>query len=283
MKWRLPLLLLFSAFAVVPRAMAAEANGRFVELPNVTFWMTDSGGNGDAVILFHPNTGNSEIWQHTVPALAQAGYRAIAIDKPGWGKSIVRNPQTPNPYAETLDALFDHLELEEVHLVGTANGGYFAFDYASWRPERVKSLVIAASGLGLENDPEGDAFRERAAIPGMRAQPSEIREISPNYRAMNPEGVARWKAIYANSRQAGAIEPPLLTPNTPEKIAALRVPIFVIAGGIDLVTPSGAVRLWAEHLNVPYDWLLVPEAGHVLVWEQPDTFNRALIEFLRKH
>lgn len=283
MKWRHFALLLLAGFAVSPPAFAAESTGRIIELPNVDLWITDSGGSGDAVILFHPNTGNSEIWQYTVPALAQEGYRAIAIDKPGWGKSIVPDQQNPNPYAETLNALLDHLELEEVHLVGTANGGYFAFDYASWRPERVKSLVIAASGLGLENDPEGDAFRERAEIPGMREQPSEIREISPTYRGMNPEGVARWRDVYNNSRQAGAVEPPLLTPNTPDKIAALNVPIFVIAGGIDLVTPSAAVRLWAEHLTVPYDWLLMPEAGHVLVWEQPDNFNRALIDFLRKH
>ncbi len=266
MKWRHLILLVLAGFAVSPRALAAESTGRFIELPNVKLWITDSGGAGDAVILFHPTTGNSEIWQNTVPALVQAGYRAIAIDKPGWGRSVVPDGQNPIPVADSLDALLDLFELQDVHLVGTANGGYIAFDYASWRPERVKSLVIAASGLGLENDPEGDAFRERAAIPGMRQQPSEIREISPSYRGMNPEGVARWKAIHDNARQAGAAEPPLRTPNTPEKIGALSVPVFVIAGGIDLVTPSGAVRLWAEHLTVPYDWLLMPEAGHMLVW-----------------
>ena len=283
MMWRVFVVVFLAAFWGLPRVNAAQESGRIVALPNVDLWLTDSGGSGDAVILFHPNTGNSEIWQYTVPALVQAGFRAIAIDKPGWGRSVVQDAQNPIPYAETLDALLDYLELEDVHLVGTANGGYFAFDYASWRPERVKSLVIAASGLGLENDPEGDAFRERAAIPGMREQPPEIRELSPTYRGMNPSGVAHWKAIHDNSMQAGAVEPPLLTPNTPEKIAALRVPTFVIAGGIDLVTPSGAVRLWAEHLTVPHEWLLMPEAGHMLVWEQPDRFNQALIEFLRKH
>jgi pimeloyl-ACP methyl ester carboxylesterase len=147
----------------------------------------------------------------------------------------------------------------------------------------VKSLVIAASGLGLDDDPEGDAFRERAEIPGMRQQPSEIREISPLYRGMNPEGVTRWMEIHNNGQQEGAVEPPLLTPNTPQKIAALDVPIFVIAGGIDLVTPSGAIRLWSQHLTVPFEWLLVPEAGHMLVWEQPNVFNQAVIEFLQKH
>lgn len=218
-----------------------------------------------------------------MPALVQAGYRAIALDKPGWGKSVVREGQNPISVAEDLDALIDLLELTEVHLIGTANGGYIAFDYAAWRPERVKSLVIAASGLGLEGDVEGDAFRERAAIPGFRQQPAEIRELSPSYRGMNPEGVARWKAIAEHAKQNGAVDPPLRTPNTIEKIASLSMPVLVIAGGIDLVTPSGAIRLWAKHLTVPYDWFLIPEAGHMLVWEQPDAFNRAVIAFLRKH
>ncbi len=287
MKWRLLALLALAGFCTVPGALAADfqsdSGGRLIDLPNVQLWITDSGGTGEPIVLFHPNTGNSDIWQHSVPALVEAGYRAITFDKPGWGKSIVREGQNPFPVAESLDALFDFLELDEVHLIGTANGGYFAFDYAIWRPERVKSLVIAASGLGLDNDPEGDVFRIRAEIPGMRQQPSEIRELSPTYRGMNPEGVVRWLEIHDNSRQEGAIEPPLLTPNTPQKIATLNVPIFVIAGGIDLVTPSGAMRLWSQHLNVPYEWLVIPEAGHVLVWEQPDVFNQAVIEFLQKH
>jgi pimeloyl-ACP methyl ester carboxylesterase len=287
MNWRHLVLIAFAGLWAIPAAQAAESqsvsDGRHVDLPNVQLWITDSGGNGEPVILFHPNTGNSEIWQYNIPALAEAGYRVIAFDKPGWGKSLVREGQAPLPVVETLDALFDFLELEEVHLIGTANGGYFAFDYAIWNPERVKSLVIAASGLGLDDDPEGEAFRSRAEIPGMRQQPSEIRELSPLYRGMNPEGVARWLEIHDNAQQEGATEPPLMVPNTPSKIAALNVPMFVIAGGIDLVTPSGAIRLWSEHLTVPYDWLLVPEAGHVLIWEQPEVFNQAVIEFLQKH
>lgn len=264
-------------------ASAAELTGRFVDLPTVRLWMIDSGGTGEAVVLLHPRTGNSDFWQYTVPALADAGYRAIAIDNPGWGKSVVHDAQNPVPVAESIDALLDHLGLDDIHVVGTAMGGYVAMDYAVWRPERTRSLVIAASGLGMQNDPEYRAFRERAEIPGMDQQPSYIREISPTYRGMNPEGVARWKEIYNNAQQEGAIRPSLRAPNTPEKLASLRVPSLVIAGGMDLVTPSGAMRLWSRHITAPTEFLVVPEGGHVLVWEQPQFFNRALIDFLRKH
>jgi pimeloyl-ACP methyl ester carboxylesterase len=269
--------------AASPGARADDASGRIIGLPNVNLWVSDSGGAGDPVVLLHPNTGTSELWQKSVPALVRAGYRVIALDKPGWGRSVVRGGQKPISLAEDLDALIDTLKLAKVHLIGAGNGGAIAVDYAAWRPARVKSVVIAASGVGLQDDAEGDAFRQRAAIPEFEHLPAEIREMSPSYRGMNPAGVARWKEIEEHARQKGALDPPMRTPNTVEKIASLTMPILVIAGDADLTTPSGAIHLWAKHLTKPYDWVLIPEAGHALAWEQPEAFNRAVIAFLHKH
>ena len=269
-------------FAAAAGARADETSGAFVDLPNVKLWVTDNGGTGDPIILLHANTGTSENWQKQTPALVQAGYRVIAFDRPGWGRSVVHEGQKPISAAEDLDALADHLKLSKFHLLGVAGGGYIALDYAAWRPERLKSLVVAASGLGLLGDEEADTFRKRAAIPGFSQLPPEVREMSPSYRGTNPEGVARWKAIQEHAMQAGAVVPPLRTPNTDAKVASITTPILVIAGDVDLTTPSAAVRLWAKHLK-SYDWLLIPEAGHSVAWEQPDAFNQAVIAFLRKH
>jgi pimeloyl-ACP methyl ester carboxylesterase len=274
-------MLLFAALAT-SSTRADETAGVFVELPNAKLWVTDTGGTGDPVVLLHANTGTSETWQKQTPALVQAGYRVIAFDRPGWGKSVLREGLKPISVAEQMDALADHLKLGKFHLVGVAGGGYVALDYAAWRPERLKSLVVAASGLGLVGDEEADTFRKRAAIPGFNQLPPEVREMSPSYRGMNPDGVARWKEIEEHAMQKGAVVPPLRTPNTDAKIASLTTPILVIAGGVDLTTPSAAIRLWAKHLKT-HDWLLVPEAGHAVAWEQPDTFNQAVLAFLRKH
>lgn len=280
-RWLMILALVVTGVGLA-KAAAAEP-GRYADLPGVRLWMIDSGGTGEAVILLHPRTGNSAYWQYTVPALAAAGYRAIAIDHPGWGRSIVADADNPAPVADTIDALLDHLGLDAAHVVGTAMGGYVAMDYAAWQPGRTRSLVVAASGLGFQNDPEYAAFRERARIPAMDEQPSYMREMSPTYRGMNPAGVARWQQIYDNAQQQGTLRPPLKAPNTPQKLASLRAPVLVIAGGADLVTPSGAMRLWSRHITAPKQFVVMPEAGHVLVWEQPDEFNRLLIDFLRQH
>jgi pimeloyl-ACP methyl ester carboxylesterase len=273
---------LFVSLASGGTAWADDASGVFVDLPNVKLWVTDTGGSGDPVMLLHANTGTVENWQKQTPAVVAAGYRVIAFDRPGWGKSVVHAGQKPVSVAETMDALADHLKLTRFHLLGIAGGGYIALDYAVWRPERLKSLVLAATGLGLSADGEAVTFRQRAAIPGFAQLPAEVREMSPSYRGMNPEGVARWKEIYARAKQPGAVEPPLRTPNTNAKVALITTPTLVLAGDVDLTTPSGAVRLWAKHLN-SHDWVLIPEAGHSVAWEQPEAFNQAVLAFLRKH
>jgi pimeloyl-ACP methyl ester carboxylesterase len=264
-------------------ASSARAAESYVELPNVRLWVTDTGGAGDPVILLHANTGTAEAWQKQIPALAQAGYRVLAPDRPGWGKSFIREGMKPISVAEDIDALADQLRLPKFHLVGVAGGGYLSLDYAAWRPERLRSLVIGASGLGLQGDEEAEIFRKQAAIPGFDRQPPEVREMSPSYRGLNPEDVAKWKEIEAHAKQPGGPVPPQRTPNTDAKIAAITTPILVIAGDVDLTTPSGAVRLWANHLKVPYEWALIPEAGHSVAWEQPEAFNQAVLAFLRKH
>jgi pimeloyl-ACP methyl ester carboxylesterase len=266
-------------FAAGSPAWAGEG---FVDLPNVRLWVTDSGGNGAPIILLHANTGTSESWQKQTPALVAAGYRVIAIDRPGWGKSVMREGQKPVSVAEDLDNLADHLNLTSFHLLGVAGGGYIALDYAAWQPQRLKSLIVGASGLGLVGDEEAETFRKQAAIPGFDKQPPEVREMSPSYRGMNPEGVARWKEIQAHAMQPGAVVPPQRTPNTDAKISAITTPILVIAGDVDLTTPSAAIRLWAKHLK-SYEWALIPEAGHSVAWEQPEAFNQAVLAFLRKH
>ena len=61
--------------------------GHVAALPGVRLHYTDSGGAGTPVVMLHPNTGNSDIWDKQVPAFAAAGHRVIAFDRRGWGRS----------------------------------------------------------------------------------------------------------------------------------------------------------------------------------------------------
>jgi pimeloyl-ACP methyl ester carboxylesterase len=110
-------------------------------------WFTDAGGTGTPIVLLHANTGTSASWEPQATAFAREGYRVIAFDRRGWGKSLADPATGPQPgsVAADLDALANHLQLDKFHLVGVAGGGFVSLDYAAWRAERLRSLVVAAS------------------------------------------------------------------------------------------------------------------------------------------
>jgi pimeloyl-ACP methyl ester carboxylesterase len=258
-------------------------SGTHAELPGVKLWFTDTGGTGVPLVLLHPHTGTSAIWESQDKSFSRAGYRVIAFDRRGWGKSIA-NPATgpqPGSIAGDLDALADHLKLDTFHLLGVAAGGFAALDYAAWRPERLRSLVIGAS-TGQVVDKEIADFIARIEIPNIRKLPAVYREVGPSYRGANPEGTKRWTEIDEHARQPGASDQPSRTPNTFAKIATIPTPTLVITADADLLAPPALMRIWATHLK-NHEWAVVSDAGHAIEWEQPDVFNEKVLEFVKRH
>lgn len=222
--------------ATQARAAETVAAGTYAEVPGVKLWFIDTGGTGTPIVLLHANTGTSAVWQNQIEAFSKAGYRVIAFDRRGWGKSIANAATGPQPgsIAGDLDALADHLKLDKFHLLGVAGGGFAALDYAAWRPARIQSLVIGAS-TGQVSDKEVDDFIKRIEIPEIRKQPAAYREVGPSYRGANPEGTKLWSEIDEQSRQPGAPNQPLRTPNTFAKIETITAPVLIIAADADLL------------------------------------------------
>jgi pimeloyl-ACP methyl ester carboxylesterase len=277
------LLLGFLSFAACGYAAEAPPAGRYAELPGVKLWFTDTGGAGAPIVLLHANTGTSEGWEAQVAAFARQGYRVIAFDRRGWGKSLADPATGPQPgsVADDLDALADHLKLDKFHLVGVAGGGFISIDYAAWRPERLRSLVVAAS-TGQFAEKEMRDFTARVEIPELRKQAAVYREVGPSYRGANPEGTKRWIEIDAHAQQPGAPSQPLRTPNTFAKLAAVTMPVLVMAADADLLAPPALMRAWAAHLK-NYEWATVPDSGHAIAWEHPDIFNAHVLAFIKQH
>ena len=271
---------------ILPAPVCAAENspsGRYAELPGVKLWFTDTGGTGTPVVLLHANTGTSISWEAQAAAFAKEGYRVIAFDRRGWGRSMA-DPKTgpqPGTVAGDLDALADNLKLDKFHLVGVAGGGFVALDYAAWRPARLRSVVVAAS-TGQFSEPAMQEFTARVEIPELRKQAAVYREVGPSYRGANPEGTKRWIEIAERAQQAGAPSQPLVAPNTFAKLAAITMPVMVMAGDADLLAPPALMRAWAAHLKSS-EWVTVPDSGHAISWENPSVFNEKVLAFVKRH
>jgi len=264
-------------FLATSAGAQAPANEGFAELPGVRIWYKDTGGSGVPVVFLHAGTGSSRVWEHQIPAF-------IAYDRRGWGRSeVVPSEPQPGTAAEDLNRLMDHLNVDRFHIVATAAGGSIAWDYALSFPQRVRSMVIA-NNTGRVEDKAYLDFVATLRPESFDELPPEFREVSPYYRASNPEGTRRWVELEKVSRPPGPRMPtqPLKNRLTFEALESIDIPVLLIAGGSDLAAPAPTQRYFSERVTHA-ETLTVPNAGHSTFWEQPEVFNRAVLEFIRKH
>ena len=185
----------------------------YATVPGARIFYRDTGGNGVPVILLHAATGSSRVWDYQIPAFVAAGYRVIAFDRRGWGRTEINSAEPqPGTAADDLLGLLDQLHLDRVHVVGTAAGGFAALDFVLSYPQRVRSLVIANS-IGAVQDPEYLELGQRIRPPEFAKLPPDFRELGPSYRAGNAAGTARWMELEKISRPPGPPAPaqPLAT------------------------------------------------------------------------
>lgn len=256
----------------------------YLELPGVDLWYHDTGGGGVPVLFMHAASGTAESWVYQLPAFTAAGYRCIAYDRRGWGRSRTDPAgEQPGYVSDDLHGLAVHLALDRFHLVATAAGGIGALDYALTHPERVRSLVVADS-IGGVQDPAYLEVQHRLRPPEIQALPVELRELSAGYRGTNPEGTQRWLDIERAShrQEMERRQQPTRQRLTLSLLETLQAPTMVLVGEADLLSPPALMRLLATHIP-RCRFATVPEAGHAAHWEQPEIWNRLVLEFIDQH
>ena len=255
----------------------------YLTLPGVDLWYEDTGGSGVPVVLLHAASGTAECWVYQWPAFSAAGYRCIAYDRRTWGRTRSNDPeQQPGYVGDDLHALLESLSLDRVHLVGTAAGGIPALDYAISHPERVRSLVVANTIGGVQDESYLEV-QQRLRPPEIQDLPVELRELGPSYRGTDPEGAARWLEIEVASRPGGAVPAqPLREPITYARLATMQVPALVVAGEADLLSPPVLMRMLAAGIPTSR-YASLPEVGHAGFWERPQVWNGIVLEFIGQH
>ena len=268
------------AMALMPLCLHAQT---FAELPGVRLRYVDTGGKGVPIVLLHAATGSADVWENQIKPFRDAGYRVIAFDRRGWGQSVTTAGAEPGTAAGDLQGLMDFLKIDRFHLVGTAAGGFVAFDYALSFPQRLRSLIVAAS-IGGVVDEDFQALGRRMRPPQFAALPPDLRELGPAYRAANAKGTERWLENERASRPPGpvATAQPLRNQMTLALLETVKTPTLFIAGGADMYAPPPLMQMFAQRIKGS-QLVTVPDAGHSIYWEMPQAFNDAVLRFVRKH
>jgi pimeloyl-ACP methyl ester carboxylesterase len=228
----------------------------------------DSGGKGTPIVFLHAATGHGGMWQHQLPAFTAAGYRCIAFDRSVDGFA-----------SDQVGEVAARLRLERFHLAGTAAGAIIAVDYTLSHAERVRSLVVANSIVGVQDPDYLEMSARLRPSPQFEKMPADFRELGPSYRAGNAAGTQRWNDLaHARPRIAYTVKNRI----TWAALEAIKVPTLLLTGDADLYMPPSVLRLFAKRF-ARCESIVLPECGHSAYWEQPEMFNRAVLEFLRKN
>lgn len=254
----------------------------------------------EAVLCIHGVGGWAENWRETLVALAAAGYRAIAIDLPGFGESgpvrrarYFRGPEAL--YARIIPGVLDALDLRDAHVIGHSLGGAVAYMGAVSSPERVRSLtLVAPGGLGLDL-PLTLRLGSVPLIGGLlsgRSRATARAGLASCFH--DPSRIPRTLLVECDRHSARSIPETLRVLRAGVTLRGVRRdireewaaraqryagPVQVIWGTDDLVLPIVHADAAAE-LFPRARLHRIAEAGHLVMVEQPGAFMRALLPFL---
>jgi pimeloyl-ACP methyl ester carboxylesterase len=248
-------------------------------------------GAGHPLLLIHGGLGSLRMWDEQVPVLADR-YRVIRYDTRGYG----RTESADVAYSNRADAaaVLDHVGAASAHVIGQSRGGMIALDFLIEQPNRVDAFVSVASGVGgfeaelpdgIDRPPwdemeglwEAQRWEPLAELetqvwvdgwgqPPTRVDPNLRRKVSgwilENYQAEKPEG-----------------KPSPMDPPAAQRLADVRAPTMVMIGEVDEAAGVVAERHLAASVSGAR-LVTFPGVAHMIHLEQPDRFNRLVLDFL---
>ncbi|MDB1086515.1 alpha/beta hydrolase [Streptomyces sp. ACA25] len=268
-------------------------------------------GEGPLVLLLHGFPQFWWAWRHQLPALAGAGYRAVAMDLRGVGGSD-RTPRGYDPANLALDVtgVIRSLGEPDAALVGHDLGGYLAWTAAVMRPKLVRRLAVSSMPhprswrAALLRNPRQTAassyvwnyqrpwLPERHLVADDAAAVGELLRKWSGPRQPEPEAVDIYrKAMSIPSTAHCAIEPyrwmvrSIARPDGVQFNRRMKRPVQVptlhLHGSLDPVLHTRSTAGSGEYVEAPYRWRLFDGLGHFPHEEDPATFSTELIEWLR--
>ncbi len=268
-------------------AKAGVTKARFAEVEAAKLWY-EVVGQGPPLVLIHSGITDSRSWKPQMEAFAR-GFEVLRYDMRGFGQSDT----THGEYSARADLLtvMDAAGVRQAALLGVSMGSSLAIDVTLAHPDRVSALVVV--GPGFSGRQQSDAFK---ALMGEVDQIFEEKGLD----ATIEREMEIW--LYGKGRTAADVDPALraavfemdrfnserfpadmkarpLDPPAAGRLQEIGVPTLIVVGDRDLYDVMDA----AEQLEAGITGarrVVMPGTAHVPNMEQPDVFNRIVLEFL---
>lgn len=232
-------------------------------------------GPTDSVLMFiHGAGGTSEVWLNQLSQIKD--YPLLALDLPGHGSSEGYPSDTIEAYSEIVQEFVRMLGFQSVILSGHSMGGGIVLECALAQPEWLKGIVLVDTGSRLRVKKKileqlAQRIHPFGIIPffySQKSAPEVLKKALENMKNIPPE------VYYADFLACDAFD-------RSKEIQNINIPVCILCGEEDRMTPLKYSQTLHEALPNS-NLIIIPNAGHMSMQENPLEVNKAIAEFLRK-
>jgi len=256
-------------------------------------------GSGQAVVLIHGYPLDGRSWEKQEHALLHAGFRVIAYDRRGFGRSgMPSGGYDYDTFAADLDGLLKHLQLEGVVLVGHAMGtGEITRYLSTYGSARVSKAVLLSAIppflLKAFDNPDGvdQSVFDRIKTAVLNDRPAFIRRYIDDFYDVGIEARCRAsEQTRLSSFNVGVSASPIATlacvdtwlTDFRADLPQIDVPVLLVHGDGDRLLPYRATAARLPGLIKDVELVTIRDGPHSIAWSYPEEVNAALLSFLTR-
>ncbi|MHA2432859.1 MAG: alpha/beta fold hydrolase [Candidatus Thorarchaeota archaeon] len=248
-------------------------------------------GSGQSILFVHGWGFDRRSWNYQFDEYSKQ-YRGVRYDQRGFGRSAEPVSGEEYSHSEDLRALMDYLDIEKAHLIGHSFGGRHVTILTVLHPERVQSLILADGAL--------------PGYPGSEDSAELMKWISETWRLGREVGAEAAKEMFFNGAPEGVLNHALSNPKSAsiieemkrdysgynwtidnnhvepqiiDRLGEIKAPTLVIVAELNPKFYHDAAEY--QHKHIPESKIVkIKGAGHGLMLENPEDFNREVLSFL---
>ncbi len=271
-------------------ASDTEVTGHYVTIDGTRTFYDACGTQGPPILCLHPAGTSSMQFYDFIQAISRRGFRAVAIDLPGHGKSYPKDWEPirsiPEYAAFVRRFLHEVFPGERVIVCGAAIGGAIALELAATHSED----LLAAVAMETTAKPEGEQFTQFCLWwENPHAMPS-WRDLSERVAMSGIYGLTgdrlkefRWQHRYSAQEVSTADLLCWARHDVRDRLGSIACPVLMVKGEADYWVPeSGLDAIVAAVPHGLAEKLIVPKMGHYPMIEDPDGLATLLLDFLTR-
>ncbi|HOJ50240.1 MAG TPA: alpha/beta hydrolase [Spirochaetota bacterium] len=258
---------------------------------NIYYEVRGNENSNDVVVFLNGVMATFNSWGFQIPVF-EKGFKILLHDFRGQLLSDKpKGPYSFKMHADDLKALLDHVGIKKAHIIGTSYGGEVGIKFAIEYPEMVKSLAIIDSvsevddllrmfalqwrQLAVDKDPIKFYYGMLPSIYG-----NTFIKNNRKFLETRGEGLKNVDPSYFDGQVA--LYDTFLTLNLTPELHKIKAPTIVVVGEDDILKRRKLSDIIVN--NIPKcEYVIIPDCGHVTIFEKPDTLNSILLGFVTKN